>query len=352
VLFAGVALMAASCTGSGGSSPPPPATFGTSPSAAQPTPSPSTVLPYAGLGIGPRTSTDGWVVMADGFGVNVAGGGTLQNVDRTTGQKGGVAAIGTWDYDFTTLGRLGEGSLWLASGHDLWFIAGSPDYAVGRRYDLSALGYIVAVHEASRSAGGGTWLAIDASDHQGAIIAEFDGDSGKATRRFRASGTVGPITDSSGFIVARARTGIVRINPQTGRVATMNLGPSLVEGMAATGGHIWWTSAGGTVNCVEVETLTDCGTVDIPRASTLSSDGPRLWILSVTGSRKTGTYVPDPSQPATVTLMDGFTGEVVGGPISLPGHTPASLTSYDGHAWVGFHDTGTVIRIDRRSDSG
>jgi len=101
------------------------------------------------------------------------------------------------------------------------------------------------------------------------------------------------------------------------------------------------------VSCVEVGTLKDCGTVDIPRASTLSSDGPRLWVLSVTGSRKTGTYVPDPSQPATVTLMDGFTGDVLGGPVSLPGHTPASLTSYDGHAWVGFHDTGTVVRIDR-----
>jgi hypothetical protein len=112
VLFAGVALMAASCT-RGRTSSSPSATLGSSPSAAQATPSPSTVLPYAGLSIGPRASTDGWVVMADGFGINVAGGGTLQNVDPKTGQKGNVARIGTWDYDFTTLGRLGEGSLWL-----------------------------------------------------------------------------------------------------------------------------------------------------------------------------------------------------------------------------------------------
>jgi hypothetical protein len=48
-----------------------------------------------------------------------------------------------------------------------------------------------------------------------------------------------------------------------------------------------------------------------------------------------------------VTLMNGTTGEVLAGPLALPKYTPASLTSYNGHAWVGFHDTGTVVRVDR-----
>jgi hypothetical protein len=284
--------------------------------------------------------------MADGFGVHVAGGGTLQNVDPRTGQSSGVTRIGTWDYDFTTLGRLGEGSLWLASGRDLWFIGGSPNYAVGRRYDLSRLGYLVSVHEASHSAGGGTWLTIAANNQHRALIAEFDPDSGKVIRKFDAGGGVGPVTDSDGFIVAMAGPGIVRINPRTGQVAEKHLS-SAPQGFAATGGEVWWTSSGGTVNCVEIKTLTDCGTVEIPRASSLSSDGSRLWVLSATGSKRVGIYVPDPSRPATVTLMNGTTGEVLAGPLALPKYTPASLTSYNGHAWVGFHDTGTVVRVDR-----
>ena len=231
------------------------------------------------------------------------------------------------------------------------FIGGSPEYAVGRQYDLSALGYIVSVYQASPSAGGGTWLAIAGDNQHGAFIAEFDPDSGTIIRRFDAGGGVGPITDSDGFIIARARTGLIRIDAATGHVATKNLNPS-PQGIAAVDGHIWWTSGGGAVNCVELETWTDCGTVYIPRAGLLSSDGPRLWVLSATGSRKAGIYIPDPSQPATVTLMNGESGDVLAGPVDLPHHTPASLTSYDGHAWVGFHDSGVVVRVDRDKSSG
>jgi hypothetical protein len=315
------------------------------PPASTPTPSPSQMaLPYEGLSIGPRTHTSGWVVMADGFGVHIAGGGSVQNIDPMTGKPHEVARIGTWDYDFTTLGRYAEGSLWLASGQNLWFIGGSPDYGVGRRYDLHRLGYIVAVHQATPSAGGGTWIGVAADEHRHSVIAELDPDSGSVIRRFDAGGSVGPIVDAGGFIITQARNGIVRIDPKTDDVETRTL-TRTPQGFAAVNGRIWWTSGAGAVNCVLVDTLDDCGTVYIPRASGLSSDGALLWVLSGSGSKKAGTYVPDPSQPATMTLMNGETGQVLAGPIALPQHTPASITSYLGYAWVGFHDTGLVIRI-------
>src|SRR4051794_12561354 len=106
-LFAGLVLMATSCTGDANSHLPS-ASLASSP-ATETSPSSSTALPNRSLSIGPRTPTSGWVVMADGFGVHVAGGGTLQNVDPKTGHSSKVARIGSWDYDFTTLGRYGEG---------------------------------------------------------------------------------------------------------------------------------------------------------------------------------------------------------------------------------------------------
>lgn len=317
------------------------------PPVSTPSPSPSQKpLPYEGLSIGARTRTQGWVVMADGFGVHVAGAGTLQNLDPTTGESHEVARIGSWDYDFTSLGRYGEGSMWLASGQDLWLIGGSPSYAVSRHYDLQQLGYLLAVHQASSSAGGGTWLAVAGDVDGGAKIAELDPDSGSVIRQFDAGDSAGTIADAGGFIIAEARNGIVRIDPRTGDLTAIAL-PGTPLGLAATATRIWWTSEGGAVNCLLVDTLAECGTVDIPRASELSSDGNRLWVLSATGSSKTQVYIPDPSMPATVTLMNGETGEVVAGPVALPEYTPASFTSWDGRAWVGFHDSGTVVRVDR-----
>jgi hypothetical protein len=342
-LFAGVVLLTASCTGDGNIRSPS-ASLASSP-ATQPSPSPSTALPNQSLGIGSRTPTDGWVVMADGFGVHVAGGGTLQNVDPETGRSSEVARIGSWDYDFATLGRYGEGSLWLTSGHDLWFVGGSPHYAIGRRYDLHSLGYLGSVHQASPSAGGGTWIAATGDRHASGLIAELDPDSGAILRRFVARGGSGTITDAGGFIVAQTGNGVLRIDPRTGLETTKRLVVS-PGGLAVSDDRIWWTSGRGAINCLSVDSLTDCGTVYAPRATALSSDGTRLWVLSATGSRRTGTYVPDPSQPATVTLMNGDTGDVVAGPLELPHHTPASLTSYGGHAWVGFHDAQDVLRID------
>jgi hypothetical protein len=48
-----------------------------------------------------------------------------------------------------------------------------------------------------------------------------------------------------------------------------------------------------------------------------------------------------------VTLIDAVTGKVLGGPLVLPDSTPASISAYNGHAWIGFHDTGRLLRIDR-----
>jgi hypothetical protein len=48
-----------------------------------------------------------------------------------------------------------------------------------------------------------------------------------------------------------------------------------------------------------------------------------------------------------VTLLDGVTGEVLAGPVELPDITPASISAFGGHAWVGFSGTGRLVRVDQ-----
>jgi hypothetical protein len=93
--------------------------------------------------------------------------------------------------------------------------------------------------------------------------------------------------------------------------------------------------------------LSSCGEIVIPRATSLASDGARLWVLSSTGSTSASMYLPDEEQPAAVTLVDGSNGQLVAGPLHLPSITPATISAFDGHAWIGFHGDGRVIRIDR-----
>jgi len=332
--WASLLLTLAACTGATPSGAPSSASGSSAPTE-QPTTSPSEAPPTQELRVGARTHTDGWVVMADGFGVHVAGGGTLQNIDLRRGRSHEVDKIGGWDYDFTTLGRLGEGSLWLASGHELWFIGGSPRYAIGRRYDLHRLGYLGRVYQADPAAGGGTWIGASGDKRRSGLLVEFNPDSGSIIRRFQTRGTPGVIADADGSIIVETEGGVLRINPRTGseRMKHLIVSPG---GFAVSGDRIWWTSGGAAVNCMLVETLTACGTVYLRGATVLSSDGRLLWVIS-----------GNPAKPATIALLDGTSGDVLAEPIELPHHTPASLTSYDGHAWVGFHDAEAVVRIDR-----
>jgi len=289
--------------------------------------------------------------MADGFGVHVAGGGTLQNLDLETGQSSEVAHIGSWDYDFSRLGRYGEGSLWLASGHDLWDIAGSPQYVISQQYDLHRLGYLSGILQASPAAGGGTWVGATGDGRPGGLIAELDPDSGSLIRRFIIRDGPGTITEADGYVIATTGSGILRLNPRTGRARPQHIGV-FPQGVASTRDRIWWVGDGDVINCLLMPALAACGRVRLPRASMLSGDGSRLWVLSETGSRDPSIYLPDPSEPTTVTLVDGMTGDIIAGPVAIHHHTPASFTAYDGHAWIGFHDDEEVIRIDRLSTNG
>jgi hypothetical protein len=292
----------------------------------------------AGLRLGEETHVDGWVLLANAFGVWVAGGGELFDVDPLTGAAHRVAT-GEWDYDYVGLSDYGEGAIFLTSGSTLLELD-APSGTVIDRFDLGSLGTLHDVLQ-SRS---GTWVTASSQDG-GEELARIDLDTGAVLERVGIG--QGGLVEAAGYLFSASDSfdgaGIARVDPGSGDITPV---PGVAGGaIGAVGSHVWVTSGAG-VTCVNAVELTSCGDVSIARPGLLATDGSRLWVLSLTGSRSSTLYLPDPGQPASVTLIDGATGETLAGPLPLPDVTPASLSAFDGHAWVGFHDTGRIVRVD------
>jgi outer membrane protein assembly factor BamB len=304
-------------------------------------PSPNIEIPPEQLRIGLRTDVDGWIVLPDGFGVWVAGSDLL-SVDPETGHVTETTHGMRWDYDYVLLVEYGEGSVWVASGSTLWLIDARSGTTI-RRFDLSSLGTIDDLFQSSGPAG--TWVTADGPD--GNVLVQIDPDTGDVLYQHPVGQGVHQMTEADGYLFVSSRSSahdLIRVDPVSGDTMFVpNVHPDSMAGI----GHKVWVDEGDHVHCIDAALpAADCAEIEIPRATTLAADGQDLWVLSGTGSTSSAIYLPDPNQPATVTLVDGLTGQVVGGPLSLPDVTPATISASDGHAWVGFHDTGRLLRID------
>lgn len=295
------------------------------------------------LQIGQDTKVDGWIVLPEWSGVWVAGGGALFEIDQGTGEPR-QASRGPWDYDYVDLARHGEGTILLASGTTLWEIDARSG-SIQKRLDLESLGSLDSVIQA----GNRTWVAASTEDL--GVLAQIDLDTGDVLERVDVGQGRHELVWSAGYLVVgsqdRERASILRVDPRTGATTPIEEGPGSI---AAVGSRLW-VASDGEVRCRDLIDLTSCGLVRIPRAASLASSDARLWVLSSTGSTSSSIYEPDPSQPATVTLVDGVSGDIVAGPLALPSFTPATISAFRGHAWVGFHDEGRVLRIDCQTGS-
>jgi outer membrane protein assembly factor BamB len=301
-----------------------------------PSPAPSQqALPYDGLEVTSSEKVGGWIVLADSYGVRVAGGRTLTLVDPRTGMTK-PAGQGPWDYDYTVLAEYEGGTIFLASGGTLWELA--LDGTVIHRFDLAKLGTLDAVHVGSFDPGS-LWVAGNLPT--GNVVARVDIDTGRVLERYKVGQGLHQITDAGGYVFVASRLSpktVVRIDPRTGALRTV---PDLLSGLVTIvgmGDRLWFEE-GQDVHCIRAADFSPCGEVQIPRAQQLAADGRLLWVFSGTGY---------PKQPATVTLVDGMTGDVLGGPVALPdAHHTATISAFGGRAWVGFYDTGRLVGIDR-----
>jgi hypothetical protein len=286
------------------------------------------------LRISERVDGRGWVVLPTPTETWVAGGGQLFEVDG--GEVRSVAS-GNWDYDFVQLGEAEGGTVLIASGTTLWHFDPRSGTFLDR-FDLGELGYLDAV----LSTNSGMWVA--ASGGKTNVLASIDLDSGRVLQRFPIGQGLHQLAASAGYLFVASRSSedaVVRIDPETGEVVNV---PAPEGSMVVIGTRVWVAWDG--VKCIDAISLTPCGEVPVERATTLASDGDVLWVLSATGSKDPSTYLPDPDQPATVTMLDGDTGQVLAGPLALHEHTPSTIAAGGGSAWIGSHDTGTIVRID------
>jgi hypothetical protein len=246
---------------------------------------------------------------------------------------------GKWDYDYVRLAEYGEGSIWLVSGSTLLLMDSRTGTTI-RRFDLGSLGTIDAVFQDST---GPTWVTV--SGPQGRFLAQLNLDNGHVFDRRMIQGAHQIAEADDLLFVSSQGPALLRVDPTSGnQMRIPGAAPDAIAGVD----HKLWMVEGGTVRCIDaVLPAADCTQITIPWAAALAADGNDLWVLSTTGSTSSSIYLPDPSQPATVTLINGVTGKVLGGPLALPDTTPASISAYNGHAWIGFHDTGRLLRIDR-----
>ncbi len=302
------------------------------------TPSPQ-ALPYDGLEVVSEQKAGGWTVLADAFGVWVAGGGTLKIVDPESGAMSPVGA-GPWDYDYTVLAEYGEGSIFLGSGTTLWELA--IDGTVIHRFHLPAVGYIDAVHVVSSSVE--LWVAGSGAA-SGNVVARVDPDSGRVMDRYSVDQGLHQVTDAAGYVFVASRASrhpVQRIDPMSrAQRAVPTIGPAGIVSIAGVN-DLLWVEEGDSVRCIDATSFTPCGEVRIPNAQQITADGHLLWVLSGAGRRNGAN-----GRSASVTLMNGLTGAVLGGPVALPGANALSISAFDGSAWVGFYGSNRLVRIDR-----
>ncbi|MGZ5319412.1 MAG: hypothetical protein ACXWFT_13415, partial [Actinomycetota bacterium] len=290
------------------------------------TPSPTT------LEIGLTSDVDAWHVAASQAGVFVTGANELVSVDPDSG-AGRTVATGPWDYDYTDIDVSGN-QVAVVSGRDMETFLGD-----GSR--LSQAEIKPGVGNLLHVALDGRWLWVSTTN---GLLARVDPDNGRIDYAMPAN--TGPLVVGDGYVFV----GNLRVNSQSFAFRLLPFWATGATDSAVVGQHLWLVG-NGWVRCADIRSLEPCGDLSVPDAVAIAGSGTHLFVLTATGSSDPDIYIPDPDHPATVVAIDAEAGRRVGSPVPLPDVTPATISAWNQHAWIGFHDEGKVIRIDLATEA-
>jgi hypothetical protein len=287
-------------------------------------PTPSASL---GLRVGDTQDVDAWHVLATNSGVYAGGANEMIRVDPGTATARPFAT-GPWDYDYMDLAASGN-QVAIVSGLSIRTYLADGPRLTDAQFD-PGVGSLLHV------AIDGRWLWVSTVN---GFLARLDPETGEIDYGMPAN--TGPLVVGSDYLVV----GDLRVNKETFAFHRLPLWARDAADAAFVGEHLW-LAGDGWLRCVDIDTLDLCGELAVPGAAALAASGDRLFVLTATGSTDPDRYEPDPEQPATVILIDGDSGRRLASPVALPGITPATISAWNDHAWVGFHDTGRVTRLD------
>jgi hypothetical protein len=280
-----------------------------------------------GLEIGLTSDVDAWHMVASQGGVFAVGANELVSIGPATGRSRTIAT-GPWDYDYADVASSGN-QVAVVSERDMQTFL--PD---GSR--LSGAQIKPGVGNLLHVGIEGRWLWVTTDN---GFLARVDPDTGRIDYGMPAN--TGPLVVANGYVVV----GNLRLNTATLAFHRLPYWTDGATDAAVVGDHLWFVGD-GWLRCVDVRTLEVCGDLTIPRAASVAAAGTHLFVLTATGSTDPNIYLPDPDEPATVVVVDAENGQLLG-TLPLPDHTPATISAWNDHAWVGFHDSGRVIRIDQ-----
>lgn len=183
-------------------------------------------------------------------------------------------------------------------------------------------------------------------------------DGGSVSRISSTDGTVvasapipsGELVYSDGLLWVLQGGSVLGLDPVT---LAQHVEPIKVEGPSTVAdGSIWSISlgqqydvSGADVIQTDITSGAVLSSTQVPRAGDVVTDSSGVWVLSAPGSKSDTLYIPDPDQPARVTLLDPKTGQEIAESIAVD-NTPARVAVGGGSFWVSHYDTGTVSRIE------
>jgi hypothetical protein len=276
--------------------------------------------------------------VATGFGsVWVVGPQQISRLDPTSGR-----AVALIPFSGDAHGRIAAGS------DAMWATDGGPSVAkIDPTTDEVIATLSVGGNVGGLTSGGGdVWISTAESDAE-RLFRIHPGDAA-IVDEVRAP--VGSLLFTAGSVWILTGVDVLRVDPATMAVDRLELP---VQGPATViDGYVWLISEGdlrdpndSTVVKIDAETGDVLATVAVPRAAGIAADESGVWVLSAPGSTSNELYIPDPSRPGFVTLIDPVTAVVTSKPTFVD-IIPASLAVGESGFWISHYDTGVLTRVE------
>ena len=116
--------------------------------------------------------------------------------------------------------------------------------------------------------------------------------------------------------------------------------------IAVSGSTMWWASP-SSIHCVDARLLRPCGDVEHPFAGR-TRRRRRIPLGAVRDRVHEHALRARPQRNRRNSRSSTAPrARSLAGPVNLPDFTPARLSVFDGRAWVGFHDTGRLVLVER-----